>query len=79
MKTLSGKIVSLKNTATALVEVEALFQHPLYKKFLKKTKRYSVHVDGKTKLSLGQMVTIAACRPMSKGKRFKLVSQKDQA
>lgn len=79
MKTLTGKVVSLKNSQTALVEVESLYQHPLYKKFLKKNKRYSVHLDKKQKLNLGQLVTIVSCRPMSKLKHFKLLAQTDKA
>lgn len=79
MKTLTGKVVSLKNAQTALVEVESLYQHPLYKKFLKKNKRYSVHLEKDTKLSIGQLVTIVSCRPISKLKHFKLLTEKDKA
>lgn len=79
MKTLTGKVVSLKNTQTALVEVESLYQHPLYKKFLKKNKRYSVHLEKEQKLSIGQLVTIVSCRPVSKLKRFRLLTEKDKA
>ncbi len=76
MKTLTGTIVSLKNTDTALVEVENRYQHPLYKKFLRKTKRYACQVDKGSKLTLGQKVTIVSCRPISKTKTFKVVKEK---
>lgn len=76
MKTLTGKVVSLKNTKTALVEVENHFQHPLYKKFLTRTKRYAVAIEEKDKLELGQAVNIESCKPISKTKKFKLSKPK---
>lgn len=76
MKTLTGNIVSLKNAQTAVVEVEHRYQHPLYKKFLHKTKKYACQADQDLKLTLGQKVTIASCRPVSKTKSFKIVKEK---
>ena len=72
MKKLTGRVVSLKNKQTAVVEVENHFQHPLYKKYLTRTKKYACQVDDGASLSLGQVVTIVSCRPISKTKRFKI-------
>ena len=72
MKSLTGKVVSLKNQQTAVVEVENHFQHPLYKKYLTRTKKYACQVEAGMKLSLGQEVEIVSCRPLSKTKHFKV-------
>jgi len=72
MKSLTGKVVSLKNQQTAVVEVENHFQHPLYKKYLTRTKKYACQVEAGMKLSLGQEVEIVSCRPLRKTKHFKV-------
>jgi small subunit ribosomal protein S17 len=71
MKTLEGKVVSLKMNKTAVVEVVRKTPHPLYKKLLKRSKRYKVDL-GELVLVLGQKVKIAETRPMSNGKFFKV-------
>jgi small subunit ribosomal protein S17 len=73
MKTVTGKVVSLKNKATALVEVENHFKHPLYKKYLTRTKKYACHLEPNVKVALNQLVTIASCRPVSKTKTFRVI------
>lgn len=74
MKTFNGVITSLKNQSTATVEVASSWQHPLYKKYVKRTKKYACHyVD--LKLELGDEVMIEECRPVSKTKHFKVVSK----
>jgi small subunit ribosomal protein S17 len=73
MKTLTGKIVSLKNKNTAVVEVENHFKHALYKKYLTRTKKYACQLDDTAKVALGQMVEITACRPVSKTKSFRVI------
>ncbi|MDO5561808.1 MAG: 30S ribosomal protein S17 [bacterium] len=74
MKTLTGTVVSLKNKNTAAVEVENRFQHPLYKKYLRRSKKYACQVDEGINLTLGQKVTIVSCRPVSKTKAFKVLA-----
>lgn len=74
MKTLTGTVVSLKNQNTALVEVETHYQHPLYKKFLRQSKKYACQVDPGLELTLGQSVDIVSCRPISKTKSFKVLA-----
>jgi small subunit ribosomal protein S17 len=73
MKKLTGKVVSVKNLKTAIVEVENHFRHPLYKKYLTRTKKYACHLEAEQQVSLGQKVGIAACRKMSKTKAFKVI------
>jgi small subunit ribosomal protein S17 len=69
MKTLQGTITSLKTQKTATVTVTRRWQHPLYKKFVKSTKKYACHYEA-MELELGQEVVIAESRPISKTKRF---------
>ncbi|MDH5533569.1 MAG: 30S ribosomal protein S17 [Candidatus Pacebacteria bacterium] len=71
MKTIQGTITSLKNEKTATVTVTARQLHPLYKKYVKKTKKYAAHYEDMS-LELGQEVVIAECRPISKTKKFKV-------
>ena len=70
-KTIVGKIVSLKMNNTVIVEVTRRVAHPLYKKLLKKSKRYKADTNGLT-LSLGDSVKIVSVRPISKEKNFKI-------
>jgi len=69
MKTLQGTITSLKNTKTAIVTVSSRKLHPLYKKYMKSTKKYACHYEGMT-LELGQEVQINESKPISKTKKF---------
>ncbi|HUD10035.1 MAG TPA: 30S ribosomal protein S17 [Patescibacteria group bacterium] len=72
MKTFEGKIVSLKMNKTAVVEVVRRTPHPLYKKLLRRSKKYKADTAG-LELVLGQKVKIAETKPMSKGKFFKVM------
>jgi small subunit ribosomal protein S17 len=71
MKTMTGIITSLKNTNTATVTVTNKWQHPLYKKFVKRTKKYACHYEN-MQLTLGQHVSIEECPPISKTKHFRI-------
>jgi small subunit ribosomal protein S17 len=73
MKTLQGTVTSLKNNKTATVLVETKWQHPLYKKYVKKSKRYACHVEN-MEVTLGDVVTIEECKPISKTKYHRVVS-----
>lgn len=68
MKTLTGTVTSLKTIKTATVSVTTRWQHPMYKKIMKKTKKYLVHDELGAKL--GQEVTITETKPISKRKRW---------
>ncbi len=72
MKTIVGKVRSVKTPKTAQVSVESQWQHPLYKKFVKRTKTYACHVDN-IEVQEGDTVMIQAVRPVSKTKKFAVV------
>jgi small subunit ribosomal protein S17 len=71
-KVLSGVVVSSKMKDTVVVAVSRFVQHPKYRKFVKKVKRYHAHNPGNTK-QVGDAVEIVECRPISKLKHFKVV------
>ena len=73
-KQLHGNITSLANDKTAKVQVIRQWQHPLYKKSVKRSKNYMCHYDG-LKLKLGDEVMIEECRPVSKTKRFRVIEK----
>jgi len=67
-----GIVVSDKMDKTIVVAVESHYRHPLYKKILKKIKRFKVH-DPQQSGKTGDMVKISETRPLSKTKRWRLV------
>ncbi len=75
MKILQGKIVSVKDKTTAVVEVVRKTPHPLYKKLLTSSKKFAVDIQGEA-VAIGQQVRIVETRPISKTKYFRLLSQK---
>jgi small subunit ribosomal protein S17 len=78
MKILQGIVTSLKTEKTATVTVTRKWQHPLYKKFVKRSKKFASHYEN-LKLELGQTVTIQETKPISKTKRFKVVNNQIEA
>ena len=68
-KTLVGKVTSVKMEKTVVVSVERKFIHPLYRKVIRRNKRYKVHNEIKG-IKLGDQVKIEETRPISKEKRF---------
>lgn len=75
---LIGKVVSNKCDKTITVLVETYKKDSLYKKRIKYSKKYSVH-DERNEASVGDTVRIAATRPLSKTKRFRLVEIVEKA
>ncbi len=71
-KVLTGIIVSNKMNKTVVVKVERKFAHPKFKKVVKRTKKYKCH-DEENKCSVGDVITMAEVRPLSKEKRWSLV------
>ncbi|MBC7319352.1 30S ribosomal protein S17 [bacterium] len=69
---LIGVVVSNKMDKTVVVAVERRFMHPLYKKVVKKTKKYKAH-DEENKCQIGDIVLIRETRPLSKEKRWRVV------
>ena len=70
---LSGVVVSDKNDKTIVVKVQRHFKHKLYNKFVTTTKKYHAH-DEANKAQVGNMVTIIESRPISKMKKWALLS-----
>jgi small subunit ribosomal protein S17 len=66
-----GVVVKTAMKDTATVAVSRFVQHPKYKKFLVRTKKFLVHDEGNTAKE-GDEVTIVACAPISKRKSFKI-------
>jgi small subunit ribosomal protein S17 len=71
MKQLTGIIVSNKMQKTVVVRVDRIWRHPLYRKAVKRSKRYLVQADNV--LAIGDKVIIGETRPTSGKKRWKIV------
>ena len=69
---LTGKVTSSKADKTITVVVERKIMHPMYKKFVTKSKKFAAH-DGKNKFKVGDFVNIQECVPISKNKRFEVI------
>ncbi|MCH5166549.1 MAG: 30S ribosomal protein S17 [Erysipelotrichales bacterium] len=69
---LIGKVVSATNDKTITVLVETYIKHPLYKKRVKRSKKYAAH-DEKNIAKVGDTVRLLSTRPLSKTKRYELV------
>jgi len=67
-----GVVTSVKMQKTVVVQVERVFQHPLYKKTIKKHKKYKAHNES-LPLKEGDMVEIREIRPLSKDTHFEVV------
>jgi small subunit ribosomal protein S17 len=70
---LQGVVVSDKGDKTVVVSVERRVMHPIYKKFIRKSKKYHAH-DEQNKFKVGDAVRIQECRPISKLKRWEVVT-----
>lgn len=70
---LVGKVVSDKNDKTITVLVETYRRHPLYNKRVKYSKKYRAH-DEKNEAKIGDTVKIRMTKPISKNKKYELVS-----
>jgi len=67
-----GTVMKDQMDKTIVVSVVSFETHPKYKKKYKVTKRYKAH-DPENKFKVGEVVEIIPCRPISKGKKFKVV------
>lgn len=72
-KTKSGKVVSDKMDKTIVVAIEYSVKHPLYGKFIKRTLRLKAH-DENNECKVGDRVKVMETRPISKDKRWRLIS-----
>jgi small subunit ribosomal protein S17 len=78
MKSLVGKVSSSKMTGTVAVTVETFKMHPVYKKRLKRSKRFLAQI-GEQQLRKGDLVYIREVRPVSKLVHFKVAGVLDRA
>ena len=71
-RTLQGTVVSNKGDKTVTVRVERRIMHPVYKKFITKSKKFAAH-DAQNLCKEGDSVRIRECAPISKSKAFEVV------
>lgn len=73
-KKLEGKVVSVKMNNTVVVEVQRALKHPLYKKIIRRHKKYKAQKNG-LDLQEGEVVRIEETRPISKETHFKVLEK----
>lgn len=71
-RVLQGTVVSDKMEKTVVVRVDRRVSHPIYKKTIQKSKKYSAH-DEESRFKIGDAVQIIESAPISKTKRWKVV------
>jgi len=77
-KVRTGFVTSDKMDKTVTVAVERKTQHPMYKRVVKKTKKYKAH-DEENRCNEGDKVRIIETRPLSKSKRWRVLEIIDKA
>ena len=73
-RVLTGRVTSDKMDKTITVLVERRVIHPLYKKFIRQSKKYAAHDEGNV-CQIGDTVRIEECRPISKRKTWLLIAR----
>jgi small subunit ribosomal protein S17 len=73
-RVLTGVVVSDKADKTVTVRVERRVMHPVYKKFITRSKKYAAH-DEANACKTGDKVRIEECRPISKSKRWVVMGE----
>jgi small subunit ribosomal protein S17 len=71
MKILTGIVIGAKMEKSATVRVDRMWRHPIYKKMIKRSKKFLVHTEKQVKA--GQIVKISEIKPMSRRKRWRIV------
>ena len=71
-KVRQGVVVSDKMNQSIVVRVDRITRHPIYKKIMRRSKRYMAH-DQENSSQVGDVVRIMECRPISRNKRWRLV------
>lgn len=77
-KDLVGRVVSDKMDRTVTISIERTFQHPMYKKIVKKTSKIWAH-DAENECKTGDKVRVMSTRPLSKLKRWRVVEILERA
>lgn len=75
---LQGVVVSAKQDKTVVVSVERQVMHPVYKKFVKKSKKFAAH-DENNQFKEGDVVSIIESKPYSKTKAWTVISNNENA
>jgi|TARA_B100001059_G_scaffold20440_1_gene16594 small subunit ribosomal protein S17 len=71
---LTGVVISDKADKTITVKVERKVKHPTYSKIMKRSTKVHAHDEGNT-AKIGDVVTVQECKPYSKSKTWKLLSE----
>jgi small subunit ribosomal protein S17 len=77
-RVMQGTVVSDKNDKTVVVKVERRFTHPVMKKVVRMTKKYKAH-DEANACKVGDIVSIEESKPISKDKKWVVVSNETQS
>ncbi len=75
-RVMQGTVVSDRMEKTVVVEVERRVTHPLYKKIVRRSKKYVAH-DESNALKVGDQVRIRECRPISKRKCWEVTTESE--
>ena len=70
---LQGIVISDAMDKTILVRVDRRFKHPVYKKYIKRSKKFAAH-DEANACKVGDAVRIRECRPKSKSKHWEVIA-----
>ena len=77
-RTVTGHVISNKMDKTITVLVERKVKHPVYGKYIKRSTKLHAH-DASNECNEGDLVTVVACRPLSKSKKWMLESIVERA
>jgi len=72
-RTFNGVVVSDRNDKTIVVKVDTVKKHPKYQKRYTVSRKYKVH-DEKNQFHVGDKVSFIECRPLSRDKRWRVIS-----
>ena len=75
-RVLQGMVVSDKNDKTVVVRVERQVMHPVYKKYVRKSKKFHAH-DAENRFKTGDIVRIRECKPLSKLKSWEVMTESE--
>jgi small subunit ribosomal protein S17 len=73
-----GTVVSDKMQKTVVVQIERLVRHPVYKRYVRRRKRFKVH-DEENQCKTGDVIAFMETRPLSKDKRWRFVEFVERA
>lgn len=77
-KTRVGKVISDGMDKTAVVVIDRVVKHPVYKRYVRRRKKYAIH-DQENTCRVGDTVRFMETRPLSKSKRWRLIEVVERA